>query len=365
MKKVSVHYGLLLTTLFLVLVGIVLVYSTSAIYAQEKYGDSLYFFKHHIVYAIVGLLAMFGCLWIPKDWFKKISYPFLVVSIVSLLLVFIPSVGHRAGNAVRWIKFEWFHFQPAEIVKLAIIFYFSYLITEKDWTQKVFQKLLPHFFLVSLILGCLYLQPDFGNVVIIAAIIFLLIFIGGIKFTYIFVTFAVSAPFIYYLAFGKEYRRRRILAFLNPWDDPQSSGYQIIQSYLAFFSGGFLGRGLGEGRAKLFYLPEAHTDFIYASLGEELGFVGAIIVLAAFVYIIYQGIRIALKAPTPFLFCLASGITGMIGFMILMNIAVVTGLLPTKGLPLPFISYGGTSLLVNLIGIGILLNISRYTEGNQ
>ena len=188
---------------------------------------------------------------------------------------------------------------------------------------------------------------------------------GGIKFVYVLTSFIAAAPFIYFLALGKAYRRKRLLAFLNPWNDPQNSGYQIIQSYLAFFSGGFLGRGLGEGRSKLFYLPEAHTDFIYASLAEELGFIGALTVLLAFVYMIYVGIRIALRAPTHYLFCLATGITGMIGIEALMNIAVVTGLLPTKGLPFPFISYGGTALIINMVGIGILLNISQNCEAQR
>jgi len=362
LKKVQPHLGLLLATLFLVIVGIILVYSTSAIYAQERYGDSYYFFKRHTIYSLVALIALFSCLWIPLDFFKKNSYAFLFLSIFLLTLVFIPGIGHSIGIASRWIKIGFFRFQPAEVTKLSLIFYLSYIITEKDWSQKIFQKLLPHFLIVGFILGSLALQPDFGSVVIYCALIFLLIFVGGIKFIYMITSFLVSAPFIYFLALGKEYRRRRLLAFLNPWNDPQNSGYQIIQSYLAFFSGGFLGRGLGEGRSKLFYLPEAHTDFIYASLAEELGFIGALVVLLTFVYIIYVGIRIALRAPTPYLLCLATGITGMIGIEALMNIAVVTGLLPTKGLPLPFISYGGTALIINMVGIGILLNISQNCE---
>ena len=362
MKKVQPHFGLLLATLFLVIVGIILVYSTSAIYAQERFGDSYYFFKRHIIYSFVALSLLFACLWIPLDFFKKFSFSFLIFSSILLFLVFIPGIGHSIGIASRWIKIGFFRFQPAEVAKLALVFYLSYIITEKDWSQKIFQKLLPHFIIMGLILGCLALQPDFGSVVIFCALIFLLVLVGGIKLVYVVTSFVVSAPFIYFLALGKEYRRRRLLSFLNPWDDPQNSGYQIIQSYLAFFSGGFLGQGLGEGRSKLFYLPEAHTDFIYASLAEELGFIGAFIVLLTFVYIIYVGIRIALRAPTSYLFCLATGITGMIGIEALMNIAVVTGLLPTKGLPLPFMSYGGTALIINMIGIGILLNISQNCE---
>ncbi|MBI2609364.1 MAG: putative lipid II flippase FtsW [Deltaproteobacteria bacterium] len=365
MKKTRFHYGLLLTTIYLVLVGIVLVYSTSAIYAQERFGDSFYFFKRHLIYAFVSIVLMCAIIWLPKDLFKKGAYPLFFLSLILLFLVFVPGIGQKVGIAARWIKVGAVRFQPSELMKLALIFYLAYIITEKNWVERVFHKLLPHFFLVSLILLNLYLQPDFGNVVIYLGLIFLLIFIGGIRFPYILVSFLVSTPFIYYLAFSEGYRRKRILSFLNPWNDPQNSGYQIIQSYLAFFSGGLLGRGLGEGRTKLFYLPEAHTDFIFSSLGEELGFIGSFAVLAGFIYIIYQGTRISLRAPTPFLFCLGAGITGMIGIEAFMNMAVVTGLLPTKGLPLPFVSFGGTSLFINLIGIGILLNISKYVEETQ
>ncbi|HLD73806.1 MAG TPA: putative peptidoglycan glycosyltransferase FtsW, partial [Bdellovibrionota bacterium] len=273
------HFGLLVTTLFLVIVGIILIYSTSAIYAQERFGDSYYFFKRHLVYSSVALTLLFTCLWIPLDFFKKISFPFLIFSMLLLILVFIPGIGQSVGIASRWLKIGAFRFQPAEIAKLALVFYLSYIITEKDWSQKIFQKLMPHFIIIGIILGCLALQPDFGSVVIFCGLIFLLVFVGGIKFVYVLTSFIAAAPFIYFLALGKAYRRKRLLAFLNPWNDPQNSGYQIIQSYLAFFSGGFLGRGLGEGRSKLFYLPEAHTDFIYASLAEELGFIGALTVL--------------------------------------------------------------------------------------
>ena len=243
-----------------------------------------------------------------------------------------------------------------------MIFYFSYILTEKDWSQKIFIKLIPHFFVVSGVLFILYYQPDFGNLVIVALLSGFMIFIAGIKLTYVFISLIVCCPFIYYLAFKEAYRRKRILSFLNPWEDPRNSGYQVIQSFLAFFEGGLIGQGLGEGRSKLFYLPQAHNDFIYASLGEELGFIGCTLVLAAFFYIVYQGIRISIHAPSAYYRCLAGGITFMIGIETLLNMAVVLGLMPTKGLPLPFISYGGTSLVINVLSIGILLKISQFAR---
>ncbi|MBI2026819.1 MAG: putative lipid II flippase FtsW [Deltaproteobacteria bacterium] len=364
MRRPTIHLGLFFATLFLLSVGLILIYSTSAIYAQERYGDAYYFLKRHGIYSGLSLGALFIILKLPLELFKKISYPILFLGLIFMIGVFIPGVGHRVGIASRWIRLGFFQFQPAEFMKLAMIFYFSYILTEKDWSQRIFIKLIPHFFVVSCVLFFLYYQPDFGNFVIVSLITGFMIFIAGVKVTYVVVAIVVSCPFLYSLAYAKAYRRKRILSFLNPWDDPKNSGYQVLQSFLAFFEGGFLGQGLGGGRSKLFYLPQAHNDFIYASLGEELGFLGCIVVLFTFFYIVHQGIRIALSAPSPFFRCLTAGITFMIGVEALLNMAVVLGLLPTKGLPLPFISYGGTSLVINVIAIGILLKISQFTKEN-
>lgn len=346
-------------TVFLVLTGVVMVYSASSIMADMRFGDSFFFLKRHIVYAFIGIAAMISVARIDYTHFKKLTLPFLLSSLALLVLLLVPGIGAEAGGATRWLRFGPLSLQPSEFAKLAVIFFLACSFAKKGGEMGTFKKgFLPYMAILALFLLLMMLQPDFGTAMTLAGIIFIMLFVAGTRLSYIASFIMVMLPAAYLLIAGAEYRRRRILSFLDPWSDPQDTGFQIIQSFLAFGSGGMMGRGLGEGRQKLFYLPEPHTDFVLPVVGEELGFIGVMIIILLFTGLVLMGIRASLKANDPFGCHLALGITSMIGLQAIINMGVVMGLLPTKGLPLPFVSYGGTSLLVNMIGVGILISIT-------
>jgi cell division protein FtsW len=263
------------------------------------------------------------------------------------------------NGARRWVKAGPLTFQPAELVKIVLVIYLSSYLSSRKELIKDFQKgLLPALIVAGIFLSLVLAQPDFGTVMTMSVVVLLMLLAGGARFTHLGALFAVMAPAAVFLVAYKAYRLRRITSFLNPWDDPQGAGHQIIQSFLAFGSGGVLGRGLGEGRQKLLFLPERHSDFIFAVIGEELGLVGALAVLVLFGVILWRGIRIALRTRG-FSRMLALGVTVLICVQALINMAVVTGIMPTKGIALPFVSYGGSALLVTLASVGVLLNISK------
>jgi len=285
---------------------------------------------------------------------RKLVYLLLIGSLLSLILLLIPGVGNEVSGSSRWLKFAGFSLQPAEFAKLALVIYLAHSLSKKQQEIRFLPKVIVSGVFVLLIIA----QPDFGTAMILAAIALTLLFAAGLKLRHLLSGILLSLPAIYLMIVRVDYRKKRILAFLNPWKDPTNSGFQIIQSFLAFGSGGLWGMGLGRGRQKLFYLPDAHTDFIFSVIGEELGFLGVVAILTLFLILILRGIKISLSAPDPFGSYLALGITLMIGLQAMVNFGVSLGLLPTKGLTLPFISYGGSSLIVSLIGAGILLNIS-------
>ena len=362
-RKIPFDYWLLVITFVLVLSGIVMVYSSSSIYALQNYHDSYFFLKKQFLFASLGFIALIVFLLIDYHSYYKIIYPFLFICLVLMIALLIPGIGHRVGGARRWLNLGFFRFQPSEFAKYALIFYLAYSLSKKEGSMKSFAiGFVPHLIVTGLFLGLLLLQPDFGTAVSIAFIVFLMLFAAGTRLSYIISALIVLVPTACYLMMSTPYRKKRILAFLNPWEDPANTGFQIIQSFLAFYSGNILGLGLGDGRQKRFYLPEAHTDFIFSVIGEELGFMGVMAVIILFVLFLYRGIRISLKAPDLFGTYLALGITSLISFQAITNIAVVMGLLPTKGLALPFLSYGGTSVICNLAGVGILLNISAQQQ---
>ncbi|MBI4040843.1 MAG: putative lipid II flippase FtsW [Deltaproteobacteria bacterium] len=362
-RKIPFDYWLLLITFALVLVGIVMVYSASSIYALQKYQDSYFFLYRQGIYAAIGFVLLTVLLFTDYHSLYRVIYPFLGLSLLLMLVTYIPGLGHKVAGAQRWISLFGFKFQPSEMAKYALIFYLSYSLSKKEGNVKSFIiGFLPHLLVSGVFLMLLLGQPDFGTVIVISYLVFLMLFVAGARLSYIASAILISAPVIWFLIASKPYRQKRILAFLNPWDDPANTGFQIIQSFLAFYSGKIWGRGLGDGMQKLFYLPEAHTDFIFSVIGEELGFLGIGGLLFLFLIFMYRGIRIAVKAPDLFGTYLAFGITTLISFQALINIAVVMGLLPTKGLALPFLSYGGTSLVANLAAVGILLNISAQQQ---
>lgn len=349
--------------LSLVSLGIVMIYSASAIYAHETLGDSLYYLKRHLIYLALGFILFILAIALPYDRLRRYAKPFLLASFFFLLLVLIPGVGKEIGGARRWFKLGIFSIQPSEIAKLAVILYLADVLSRKQpKIESILHTLFPAFAVLGMSIILVLVQPDLGTALCLAAIGFIMCFVSGFKVKHLSGLILVGLPLIYALVFGVGYRRRRMLAFLDPWADPQGVGFQIIQSFLALGNGGFFGVGLGRSRQKLFYLPQSHTDFIFSIIGEELGFIGCGMVIIAFAVFTILALRVAFKARDPFGRFLAVGVLSMIALSSLINIGVCIGALPTKGLPLPFISYGGTALLVNLFGVGLLLNIAKNRD---
>lgn len=357
----NVRIRLFMITTILIAAGVVMIYSASSIIAYENYGDSTYFLKRQLLYVILG--AVLSAFVLSFDYAKLRKYikPFLLFSITLLFLVLIPGIGHEISGARRWIRVGFINFQPSEIVKIAMIFYAADVLSRK---QSDILDLKHGFLPLTIMLGvCLFfilLEPDLGTALAIGFLTFAMIFVAGAKLKHLGATFLSVIPAVAFLIAIKPYRIKRIFAFLNPWADPRGAGFQIIQSYIALGSGGLFGVGLGHSQQKLFYLPEAHTDFIFAIIGEEMGFLGAFAIIALFIALIYLGTYIAYKARDLFGQLLGFGLVGMIALQVVVNIAVVTGSIPTKGLPLPFISYGGSSLVVSMLSVALLLNIAKY-----
>lgn len=362
----DVDATLLLITVTLTCIGVVMVYSSSAIMAAERFNDGFYFLKRQLAYTLIGCVLMAAAAYFKYQNWRKISVFSLLFSIVLLSLIFIPGFGVKVGGAMRWLRLPGLTLQPAELVKLALVLYLAHSLTrKKDKVRSLRKGYLPYMVVLGLLLGMLLKQPDLGSAMIIAGVALGMLIVAGVRWLYILPTILMTLPVLYFLVMQVDYRRRRIMAFLDPWDDPFDTGFQIIQSLVAFGKGGVLGQGLGIGEQKLFYLPEAHTDFIFSVIGEELGLVGVLVVAALFLLLILCGIRIALQCQDPFGRNLAFGLSLLLGLEAFVNLAVCMGLLPTKGLALPFISYGGTSLVVCLVAIGILLNISHSIEGQK
>jgi cell division protein FtsW len=359
----SYDLALLLITLALMGIGLVMLYSSSSIVAQERFGDSMYFLKKQTLFVFLGLSILIICKNLPYVVYRHFVYVILGISLLSLVIVLFPQVGHRVGGARRWLRFGPVSVQPAEFAKLALIMYVSYsLAKKKDRVQEFLVGYLPHLLVSAVFVGLVVVQPDLGTAVIFAALVLLLLFVAGVRLRYIFYTSLAILPLLVLAIARTSYRWERLLAFLNPWRDPSDTSFQLLHSLLALGTGGPSGVGLGSGQQKLFYLPEPHTDFILAVIGEETGLVGVSLVLILYGLLVYRGIRIALRAPDTYGTYLAFGLTMTIGLQALINGAVVMGLLPTKGLPLPLISYGGSSLLATLAALGILMNISSQTK---
>ncbi|MGQ9636273.1 MAG: putative lipid II flippase FtsW [Thermodesulfobacteriota bacterium] len=354
---------LLFVTFMLVGIGIVMVYSTSAIIANERFGDPYYFLKRQAIFAGIGFILMFLMMFFPYEVLKRLAYPIFILSLLLLILVLIPGIGYRAGGSMRWIRLGGFSFQPSELAKLGLVIFLAYLLAKKEEKiRSFFFGFLPVVLFSGLIIGLILKEPDFGTALFLTVMVFLLLFISGARVSYLLGAFLMTIPFVFAFLMRAEYRYKRLMGFIRPWDDPRGTSFQIIQSFLSFGSGGIFGIGLGEGRQKLFFLPAPHTDFIFSIIGEELGLVGAMVVVLLFFILTFRGIQIGLSLQNRFGSYLAIGVTLMISLQSVINMGVVLGLLPTKGLALPFVSYGGTSLITNLTGIGILLHLSSQTE---
>jgi cell division protein FtsW len=356
----AVDKWLLLAIAALLALGMTMVLSTSYLHSQERYGDGTYFFRKQLIAMGAGVIALMACVMVPSALYRRFAYPLLAVSFVILIMVLIPGIGVSRGGARRWIMFPGFAFQPSELAKLSIVFYLAHSMAKKEELIRTFSVgILPHLIVTGVFAGLLLLEPDFGTALILTMLLYLMLFIGGVRVSHLLSTALLALPALAYVLMTAEYRLRRLMTFLDPWSDATGSGFHVIQSLIAFGSGQLLGRGLGESRQKLLYLPEAHTDFVYSVIGEELGLLGALAVLALFAVIIVRGLRLTSKIEEPFEQYLAFGLTVLLGLQALIHMGVVMGLMPTKGLVLPFISYGGSAMVINLMEAGILLGLSR------
>lgn len=355
---------ILLLAVALTCFGVVMVYSSSSIMAAKKYGDGFYFLKRQGLFAVLGCGVMALFMYLDYHRLRRLAVPFFLCCGLLLVAVLIPGIGSHAGGASRWIRLPGFSVQPAELAKLGMILYMAHSLAKKRDKIRSFKLgFTPYMLVLALLLVLLLLQPDLGSALTVGAVAMIMLLVAGTRLSYLASVVILALPFLYFLVMSVDYRRRRILSFLNPWEDPSNSGFQIIQSWIAFGTGGLVGNGLGEGKQKLFFLPEAHTDFIFSVVGEELGFLGVLVVAAMLLVLVMRGIRAALNAPDDFGRYLAFGITLLLGLEAFTNMAVVMGMLPTKGLALPFLSYGGTSLLTTLMAVGILLNVSSHGPG--
>ena len=344
-------------------VGVVMVYSASAIVAAERFHDPYFFLKKQVFWALLGALALWLALRLDYRRLEGLVVPLLLVAGVLLVLVLVPPLGQAINGTRRWIRLGPVSFQPAELAKLALVVYLAaFLARRRDALGDFRRDLLPPLAVAGMLAALVLAQPDLGSSLTLVALTFALLFLAGGRVRHLALVLAPALPLLAVAVWVAPYRVRRITTFLDPWSDPRGSGFQIIQSWLAFGNGGLLGQGIGGSQQKLFYLPEAHTDFIFAIVGEELGLVGALAIVGLFVVLAWRGLRIGLRAPDPFGAYLALGITVLIATQAVVNLGVVTGLLPTKGLPLPFISFGGSALLVTMLATGVLLNISQHAN---
>jgi len=357
-------YWLILPVIALAGLGLVIVYSASSIVAGDHFGDPAFFLKRQAVWVLLGGCALAVTHRIHYAAFRRYTPLLLALGVASLVLVLIPGIGRVAGGARRWITLGGpLTFQPSESVKLILALYLANFLTHRgpgleNWRRGV----LPPVLVTGVLFSLVVLQPDLGTAMLLGLLTVTMLFAAGARLSHLLGLVASAMPLLAVAVFGEEYRRRRILAFLDPWADAQGAGFHIIQSLLALGSGGLFGVGLGGSRQKFFYLPERHTDFVFSILGEELGLLGTAAVVLLFALFAFRGYRVARRAPDRYGSMLAAGITTMILVQAIMNIGVTSGLLPITGVPLPWLSFGGSSMLFTMIAVGILLNISQYAR---
>ncbi|MGA7878561.1 MAG: putative lipid II flippase FtsW [Desulfoferrobacter sp.] len=359
----SLDLQLWIEVLLLIIVGVIMIYSASFVMSFQKTGDTAHYVKRQFMWIILGLTGMIVTSKIDYRSYQSYARWILLAAVLSLLLVLIPGLGVKLNNARRWVSVGYFNLQPAEFAKVAwIIFLSSSLALKQDRIKGLTVGFLPHLIWCGVLGILLLLEPDFGTTFMISLLTFLMLTVGGVPIRHLLILVPIGFAGLYHFVYLVPYRWERITAFMNPWTDPLDSGYQLIQAWIAVGSGGLWGKGLGAGHQKLFYLPESFTDFIMAVIGEELGFVGIIAICLLFFFLFWTGLKISQEAPDTLGSLLALGITMLLSLQALLNMGVVLGLVPTKGMPLPFISYGGSAFTANCLAIGILMNIARSTE---
>ena len=361
-RKLKSDKWLFTATLVLVCASLVMVYSASAVIAMERFHKPTYFLFKQATFALLGLVLMAVLMKIDYRRYRQPAVIWTALAIIGLALVGV-LFGARINGARRWFGVAGIGVQPSEFAKIVIIFFVAAILERRmDRIDDLRHSVFPIAIALGVFVGLILMQPDLGTALSIIVIVGTMVFAAGISYRYIFGLLLVSLPAACVVLMSAGYRRRRMMVFLNPWQDPLGDGFQVIQSLIAVGTGGVLGRGLMAGVQKLFYLPYPETDFIYAVIGEELGLAGATVILACFCVIAWRGLRTAMRAPDRFGALLALGLTTMISVQAFFNMSVVLGLLPTKGIPLPFVSFGGSSLLVSMIGMGILLNVSQHAS---
>ncbi|NOV03415.1 stage V sporulation protein E [Paenibacillus planticolens] len=354
---------IIIPTLLLLTIGIIMVYSASSVLAFREFGDSLYYLKRQLIFAVLGIIAMFFTMNVDYLLWKKIARITLIVCFIMLIIVLIPGIGVVRGGARSWLGIGAFGIQPSEFMKMGMILYLAKMLSEQQSKITQFSKgLLPPLGIMGLAFGLIMLQPDLGTGAVLVGASLLIIFISGARLLHLAYLGMIGVAGFVGLIIAAPYRLKRITAFLDPWQDPLGAGYQSIQSLYAIGPGGLVGLGLGMSRQKYSYLPEPQTDFIFSIIAEELGFIGGTLVLLLFTILVWRGMRAALTAPDTFASLIAVGIIGMIAVQVIINIGVVIGMFPVTGITLPFISAGGSSLTLMLTSVGILLNISRYSR---
>ncbi|MBF0122892.1 MAG: putative lipid II flippase FtsW [Candidatus Omnitrophica bacterium] len=352
--------SLFMTFVILICFGTVMIYSSSGVYALEVMKNSSYFLIRHLMFLVIGAGFMFFCMTFDYRQLQKYAKPLLGLVIILLILVLIPHIGKITSGARRWFSLGPINFQPSELAKPVLIIYLAdFFARKKSDVRSLAKGFIPVMLVMGVLCVLIIKQPDLGNTVLIFAITLCMLFAAGAKIKHGLSIFIMAIPVFVFLVLAEPYRIRRIVSFMNPWDDPQGAGFQLSQSQIALGSGGFWGVGLGQSQQKLFYLPAAHTDFIFSIIGEELGFLGAVVLIVLFGMLIWHGVKILKHTVDPFGYYIAFGILVMISIQVMVNVGVSIGALPTKGLPLPFISYGGSALIFNMAAIGLLLNIAR------
>jgi cell division protein FtsW len=356
---------LFVLALILIFLGVLLVYGTNTGAAKRYYDDSNGFLLRQAAAAFIGVSIMIGLIFFPYEKVRALTLPIVLVAITLLILVLIPGVGHLVNNVRRWISFSFIQIQPSEFAKVALVIYLAMIMSKKHelgLVRELFKGFIPPLLITFCFAFLIYLEPDFSTAILLFAVGLLLLLMGGVPLGHIFGFVLSVIPLIFVLIFSRDYVRTRLFAHLDPLSDPENMGYQVIQSLLAFQNGGFLGKGLGRGIQKMGALPEAHTDFILASHSEEIGALGITLLLLLVLALVWRIIRVSLRAPDTFARLYCFGVAMLIAWQALINVGMVAGLLPITGLPFPFLSYGGSSLVASCIALGIVLNISRRGE---
>ena len=347
----------------LLTLGLVMVYSSSSAHAAKSFGDPEFFIRHQLMWCTLGLGGIALVLRVPTHIFSRRAGWFALFAVVLCAIVLIPGIGVKVGGARRWLDLGLARFQPSEFAKVALVILFAVVCSRRAARGDTDTKsLIVPFLFAQIPIALIYFEPDLGTAFVIEMVLLTMLLVAGLKIRVVAMVTLAIAPIVYHLIMGTHYRLRRVMGFIDPWAHRSDEGYQLTEALISIGSGGLTGLGLGQGKKQLFFLPEAHTDFIFAILAEELGLIGVVFFVTAFSILVFRSVRIAMKAPDLFRVFLATGITAMLAIPMLFNLAVVTGLVPTKGLPLPFMSSGGSNMLMALVCVGVLLRIHLETQ---